>query len=121
MKQHESVENLPNLSDMIDIGEAMATDKKIFAVIAAGNPEALKAKIEAEFPSANLTVGTGQWLIVGPSSMTTQELSVKLEISVDKNISSGIVLSVSSYFGRTQISTWEWLTAKMGDTNAVAG
>jgi hypothetical protein len=99
----------------------MATDKKIFAVIAAGNPDKLKAKIEADFPEANLMVGSGQWLIVGPSTMTTQELSVKLEISVDGSISGGIVLSVSSYFGRTQISTWEWLTAKMGDNSAVAG
>lgn len=99
----------------------MAIDKKIFAVIAAGNPEALKAKIEAEFPEANLMVGQGQWLIIGLSSMTTQELSIKLEISIDKSISGAIVLSVSSYFGRTQISTWEWLTAKMGDANAVAG
>jgi hypothetical protein len=99
----------------------MATDKKIFAVIAAGKPEALKAKIEAEFPDANLMVGIGQWFIVGLSSMTTQELATKLQISVENNISGGIVLSVSSYFGRTQISTWEWLTAKMGDTNAVAG
>ena len=99
----------------------MATDKKIFAVIAAGNPEALKAKIEAEFPDANLMVGAGQWLIIGLSSMTTQELSAKLEISIDKSISGAIVLSVGSYFGRTQISTWEWLTAKMGDSSAVAG
>lgn len=99
----------------------MATDKKIFAVIAADNPEKLKAKIEAEFPESNLSVGTGQWLIVGPASMTTQELSVKLGISVDASISGAIVLSVSSYFGRTQINRWEWLTAKMGDTNAVAG
>jgi hypothetical protein len=99
----------------------MATDKKIFAVIAADNPEKLKAKIEAEFPDANLMVGTDQWLIVGPSTMTTQELSVKLQISVEASISGAIVLSVSSYFGRTPVNRWEWLTAKMGDTNAVAG
>jgi len=99
----------------------MATDKKIFAVIAVGNPEVLKAKIEAEFPDGNLKVGQGQWFIIGLSSMTTQELSVKLEISVEKSISNAIVLSVSSYFGRTQISTWEWLKAKMGDTSAVSG
>ena len=99
----------------------MATDKKIFAVIAAANPDALGAKIASEFPDLNLLVGTGQWLLIGSSSMTTQELAAKLEISVDKSISGAIVLSVGSYYGRTQISTWEWLTAKMGDTNAVAG
>ncbi len=99
----------------------MATDKKIFAVIAAINIDALKPRIEADFPDTNLMVGAGQWLIVGPNSMTTQELAIKLGISTEPSISGGIVLSVSSYYGRTQISTWEWLTAKMGDTNAVAG
>ena len=99
----------------------MATDKKIFAVIAADNPEKLGAKIEAEFPGSNLMIGAGQWFIVGPASMTTQELAIKLQISVDESISGAIVLSVSSYFGRTQISRWEWLTAKMGDASAVAG
>ena len=98
----------------------MATDKKIFAVIAAANPEALMPKIASEFPDSYLGVGPGQWLIIGPSSMTTRELAIKLEISVDKSISGAIVLSVGSYFGRTQISTWEWLTAKMGDASAVA-
>ena len=99
----------------------MASDKKIFAVIAASNQEKLKPKIEATYPESNLMVGVGQWLIIGPSTMTTQELSIKLDISVDASISNAIVLSVSSYFGRTQISTWEWLTAKMGDADAVSG
>lgn len=99
----------------------MATDKKIFAVIAASNSDALKVKIEAQFPDTHLAVGPGQWLLIGPSSMTTQELSVKLEVSSEKSISGAIVLSVSSYFGRTQMSTWEWLTAKMGDSSAIAG
>jgi len=99
----------------------MATDKKIFAVIAADNPEKLAAKIGIEFPDTNLKVGVGQWLIIGPSSMTTQELGVKLEVSVEKSISGAIVLSVNSYFGRAELSIWEWLSAKMGDSSAVAG
>jgi hypothetical protein len=99
----------------------MATDKKIFAIIAASKPEALLPNIEAEFPDSHLAVGVGQWLIVGPSTLTTQELAVKLKISVEDNVSAAIVLSVASYFGRTQLSTWEWLIAKMGDASAIAG
>src|ERR1039458_1570666 len=102
-KPHDPNGGLAHRRSIIDSGNAMATDKKIFAVIAAGNPDKLKAKIEAEFPESNLMVGVGQWLIIGLSTMTTQELAVKLEISVDASISGGIVLSVSSYFGRTQI------------------
>jgi hypothetical protein len=113
--------DLPAGASIIDIIGAMATDKKIFAVIAADAPDALKAKIEATFPDTNLMVGKGQWFIIGLSSMTTQELGVKLEISVDKSISGAIVLSVSSYFGRAPLNIWEWLTAKMGDASGVAG
>ncbi len=99
----------------------MATDKKIFAVIASEFPDKLKANIEGQYPDANLSVGTGQWLLIGPSTMTTQELAIKLGVSTEPSISSAIVLSVSSYFGRTQLSTWEWLLAKMGDSSAIAG
>jgi hypothetical protein len=99
----------------------MATDKKIFAIIAATTPAALSTKIETEFPDANLSVGTGQWLVIGPNTMTSQELSKRLGISTDESISNAIVLSVNSYFGRAPLSTWEWLTAKMGDTSAISG
>jgi hypothetical protein len=112
---------LPKRPFIIDIGGSMATDKKIFAVIAAEYPDKLKANIEAQYPDANLSVGAGQWLLIGPSTMTTHELAVKLGVSSEPSISGAIVLSVGSYYGRTQISTWEWLTAKMGDTSAVAG
>ena len=36
-------------------------------------------------------------------------------------VSGAIVPNVNCYFRRTQISTWERLTAKMGGKNAVAG
>jgi sarcosine oxidase gamma subunit len=102
----------------------MATDKKIFAVIGATHPDQLRPKIEAGFPESNLSVGPGQWFIIGPSTMTTQELSTKLELlqpSTPENTSSAIVVSVNSYFGRAPVNIWEWLVAKMGDASAVAG
>lgn len=98
----------------------MASDKKIFAVIAASQPEPLKANIESAFPDANLSVGQGQWLLIAPSTMTTQELAMKLGISADPPVSTAIVLSVTSYFGRAPLNIWEWLLTKMGDTSAVA-
>lgn len=98
----------------------MASDKKIFAVIAADHPVELESKIAAEFPNMNLSVGPGQWLLVGPSSLTTQELSKRLTVSSDDSVSGAIVLSVNSYFGRTPVSVWEWLLAKMGDASAIA-
>ncbi len=99
----------------------MPSDKKLFAVIASDNPEKLKARIIDLFPDTNLSVGDGQWLLVGASSMTTAEVAQKLSISSDESVSGAMVLSVNGYFGRAPMSIWEWLVAKMGDTSAVAG
>lgn len=98
----------------------MATDKKIFAVIAASHPDQLKPRIESEFPDTSLAVGIGQWFIIGPSTMTTQELSIRLGLTIPDEVSGAVVLSVNSYFGRAPLSIWEWLSAKMGDASAVA-
>jgi hypothetical protein len=62
-----------------------------------------------------LEVGVGQWLIVRPSTTTTIELSLELGITGGAN-GGAIVLSVSSYYGRTTPSTWEWIAAKTGAT-----
>lgn len=99
----------------------MPSDKKIFAVIAVDNPGKLSPIIAAQFPDSFLLVGEGQWLLVAPSTMTTQEVSNQISVSVEESVSSAIILSVNSYFGRASLNTWEWLTAKMGDTSAVAG
>ena len=99
----------------------MVGEKKLFAVIAVGRPEALAPRIQELFPENFFLVEPGQWLLVAPATTTTQELSVSLGISSDASVSDAIVLNVSSYFGRASLNTWEWLAAKMGDTNAVAG
>ena len=92
----------------------MASDKKIFAVMATSQPEKLKPLIEELFPDTNFLVAPGQWLLVGPSTMTSQELPVKLKVSVDETVSTAIIMSVSGYFGRAPINVWEWLVAKSG-------
>ncbi len=99
----------------------MATDKKIFAIMAVSQPEKLRPLIEGAFPDASISVAPGQWLLIGPSTMTTQELSVKLEVSVENSISNAIIMSVGGYFGRAPVNVWEWLVAKSGDKSAVAG
>ena len=99
----------------------MAGENKIFAVIATSAPTKLEAVLLTQFPDSYLLVGVGQWLVVAPATMTTQELSNKIGVSVDESVSNAIVLSVNSYFGRAPLNVWEWLNAKMGDTSAVAG
>jgi hypothetical protein len=83
--------------------------------MAASHPDALAAQIKEKFPDSSLALANGEWFIVAPSTTTTTELSEKLGIT-DGAISSAIVMSVSSYYGRTQVATWEWISAKMGTT-----
>ena len=98
----------------------MADEKKIFAIIAVSSPDKVADQLKVHFPENYLSVGVGQWLLIGPVTMTTQELSKTLSISVDNSVSNAIVLSVGSYYGRAPLSTWEWLTAKLGGNSAVA-
>ena len=99
----------------------MATENKIFAVFAASSPDKLAPTIASTFPDAHLSVGVGQWLLIGPSTMTTQELSAKLGLVEPEAASNAIIVSVSSYFGRAPLNVWEWLAAKMGGNNAATG
>lgn len=84
------------------------------------NP-ALKEAVEKVFPEANLKIGIGQWLLVGPSTMTTADISGKLGMLGSDTPNDGVVLSVGSYFGRAPLNIWEWLSAKMGDGNDTTG
>jgi hypothetical protein len=59
----------------------MADQKKMFALMAVDDPIKMANKLVAEFPNAHLNVGVGQWLLVGESSLTTKEVSLKLRIT----------------------------------------
>ncbi|MGH9599934.1 MAG: hypothetical protein ACRD27_08715 [Terracidiphilus sp.] len=97
----------------------MAAANTLFALMATGNPTALKTVIMSKHKDMALEVAPGQWLIVLPSTTTTIELSLDLGITDGSN-GGAIVLSVSSYYGRSSPSTWEWIAAKTGVTpNAV--
>jgi hypothetical protein len=94
----------------------MSTPSTLFAIMAAGNAEALKAVIKAKYSDQAMEVAPGQWLIIRPSTTTTLEVAKELGI-YDGTTSGGIVLSITSYNGRTSPSTWEWISAKTGATS----
>ncbi len=86
----------------------------IFAVLAP--PESagpLRSAIASVFPGDYLEIGPGQWLIA--SIGTAEDVSGKLGLT-DGRSGTGVVLSVSGYFGRASAQIWEWLAAKMGST-----
>ncbi len=85
----------------------------LFAIIAVTKPDVLEPLILEKFPDGALKVGPGQWLIAAPSTTTTIELSNQLKIT-DGTSSTAIVFSIGSYYGRSSVSTWEWIAAKTG-------
>ena len=91
----------------------MPTANTLFALIAVGSANALRKAIGTKYPGESLEVVPGQWLVARPSTTTTLDISKELGIT-DGTVSGAIVLSVSSYYGRSSPSTWEWIAAKTG-------
>lgn len=73
------------------------------------NGEKLPGAIAEHFPNNFLMIGDDIWLVAGKS--TAQEVSDKLGISTGDN-GSGVVLAVSSYFGRANPNIWDWIKTK---------
>lgn len=96
-----------------DCGDAMAAGKQLFAVIAVSKPDMLRPNIDSLFPGdLSMSVGQGQWLLIGPNTMNTGELSAKLGLSGELGGSTGIVLRVDrNLCARTDPQVWKWLNA----------
>ena len=82
----------------------------VFVVLSPGPNPALEAAIQEKFPADFMTVGAGQWLVAGDG--IAKEVSDKLGITTGA-VGTGIVVSVSGYFGFANNAIWEWLALKL--------
>ena len=78
----------------------------VFAVIQPHTQAPLENTL-AEYPQ-RLKVREGVWLIAAEG--TAQDVSNQLGVT-DGKAGSAIILKVSSYYGRTDPSTWDWISA----------
>ena len=83
----------------------------LFAVLTPEPNENLAQSIATQFRENSLRVSPTHFFIA--TAGTAIELSNKLDITTG-NIGSGIVLVVSSYYGRASVSIWDWISAKIG-------
>jgi hypothetical protein len=81
----------------------------IFAVLADPSNTVLESTIKFQFPDDHLTIRPGQFLVAAKS--TAKDLSNQLIPEGQ----SGIVLTVSSYFGRANPAIWEWIKTKWSE------
>ena len=84
----------------------------VFAILPADNTK-LKPKVEATIPQGDrLQLPGGGWLI--SHTGTSKELAELLGISADNDYTTlGIVVAITSYWGRATPDVWEWLQLKL--------
>jgi len=82
----------------------------IYAVLTPTENPQLEAALALSFPNDYLKVGPGQYLVAGRT--TAMDISNTLGITDGRN-GNGIVLSTSSYYGRSGNNLWEWLSVKV--------
>ncbi len=87
------------------IGRTMS----IFAVLTEPNNKQLEEAISATFPKDFIKIRNGQFLVSGPG--TAIDISGQLAVTDGKN-GSAVILTISSYYGRADVSIWEWIKTK---------
>lgn len=92
----------------------MANTNTLFSILAVSTPDAVEARLRDIAPWLYLKVAEGQWLVIAPNATTTKEISDRVGITGTDSLSTGIVLRVENYFGRSPASVWEWISAKLG-------
>ena len=92
----------------------MATPNTLFAVLGVTNIADVEQKLLDLHPWVSLKIGEGQWFLLAPAATTTKEVSDKLGFTAGEPALNGIVLRVENYFGRSFLTTWDWITTKQG-------
>jgi hypothetical protein len=92
----------------------MATPNTLFAIFAVSDASAIEARLRSVAAWPYLNVGSGEWLLIAPSSTTTKEVCDLLGMGPVEPSGSGIVVRAEGYYGRSAKSTWEWIATKLG-------
>jgi hypothetical protein len=85
----------------------------VFAILPVDNTK-LKPKIESTIPHGDyLFLASNSWLV--SYSGTSKELAENLGISPSEgnDTTPGIVVAITSYWGRATPDVWEWLQLKL--------
>lgn len=84
--------------------------KTIFAIFGTSNVQAMSLALQQNYPLDFFEISPGQWFLV--ASGTAKDVSDKLGITAG-TVGTGVVVSVSGYFGLAAQNIWEWLAAKL--------
>ena len=85
---------------------------QVFAVFAVSDLPAVSAKAEQHYPGQFYVVDS-QTIFVATLSQTTQDVGTNLGFGEEGQL--GIVVPVTSYWGRHQPYLWEWIAARLSN------
>lgn len=84
---------------------------QVFVAFNISDPAAVQSRIEAQYGAGNFYQASSSFFIA-TNGETTRQVGEKLGFG-DENLASGIVLPVTSCWGRYGKELWEWISVKM--------
>ena len=84
---------------------------RVFAVFNISNRGVVLERLREHYPDQHIDANRESFF-VATTGETSQQVSEKLGFGAD-NVSAGIVLGVTTYWGRADPNLWEWISAKM--------
>ena len=87
---------------------------QVFAVFAVKNPTRVREGLDEHYGGQYLFVKNGVYLLATKDE-TTRDVATKIGLGdkqEDREVTSGIVVPVTSYWGRGDPTMWEWIAVK---------
>ena len=84
---------------------------QVYAVFGVSNPQLMTTILSEKFPN-NYFLAQPDAFFVAATGVTTRQLGDKLGFDGSQDLA-GIVIPVTSYWGRHSTELWEWINLKM--------
>ena len=85
---------------------------QVFVAFNISHPAAVEGRIEEQYAAGNFYKASSNSFFIATDGETTRQVGEKLGFG-EENLASGIVLPVTSYWGRYGKDLWEWISVKM--------
>ena len=84
---------------------------QVFVAFNISASDAVQSKIKEHYPG-NFYSASDNSFFIATDGETTRQVGEKLGFG-EENLASGIVIPVTSYWGRYRKELWEWISVKM--------
>ncbi len=85
---------------------------QVFVAFNISHQALVRARILKSYDGNYFDAGNGSFFI-STDGETTRQVATKIGLGDDADVTSGIVISVTTYWGRYNKDLWEWISVKM--------